>query len=73
MTGKSIASLLRSEQSGWIEDRNVMLVGKERHDLGRPNDLGYPVRAIRTRDFLYVHNFHPTDGQSASGNRFWEL
>jgi arylsulfatase A-like enzyme len=59
MTGKSILSLLRSERSGWIEDRDVMLVGKERHDLGRPNDLGYPVRAIRTRDFLYVHNFHP--------------
>jgi hypothetical protein len=36
-----------------------MLVGKERHDLGRPNDEGYPVRAIRTRDFLYVRNYHP--------------
>jgi hypothetical protein len=36
-----------------------MLAGKERHDIGRPNDLGYPVRAIRTRDWLYVRNFHP--------------
>jgi hypothetical protein len=36
-----------------------MLVGKERHDLGRPNNVGYPVRALRTKDFLYVHNFHP--------------
>jgi len=59
MTGQSLAGILRSPQSGWIENRNVMLVGKERHDIGRPNDLGYPVRAIRTRDFLYVHNFHP--------------
>ena len=25
--------------------RDVMLVGKERHDIGRPNDWGYPVRA----------------------------
>lgn len=59
MTGRSLVSILRSEKSGWIENRDVMLVGKERHDIGRPNDLGYPVRAIRTKEFLYVHNFHP--------------
>ncbi len=59
MTGRSLAAILRSEKSGWIENRDVMLAGKERHDLGRPNDLGYPVRALRTREFLYVHNFHP--------------
>ena len=39
--------------------RNVMLIGKERHDLGRPNDWGYPVRAIRTPEFLYVRNYPP--------------
>jgi arylsulfatase A-like enzyme len=59
MTGKSLVNILRSAKSGWIENRDVMLAGKERHDIGRPNDLGYPVRAIRTRDFLYVRNFHP--------------
>ena len=59
MTGKSLVGILRSEKSGWIENRDVMLIGKERHDIGRPNDLGYPVRAIRTKDFLYVHNYHP--------------
>jgi len=59
MTGRSLAAILRSEKSGWIENRDVMLVGKERHDIGRWNDLGYPVRAIRTKDYLYVHNFHP--------------
>jgi arylsulfatase A-like enzyme len=59
MTGQSLAGLLRSEKSGWVEDRDTMLVGKERHDLGRPHDWGYPVRALRTREYLYVHNFHP--------------
>ncbi|MCB1086719.1 MAG: sulfatase [Verrucomicrobiae bacterium] len=59
MTGKSLVSILKSDQSGWIENRDTMLAGKERHDIGRPNDLGYPVRAIRTREFLYVHNFFP--------------
>lgn len=59
MTGQSLASLMKSEKSGWVEGRDTMLIGKERHDIGRPNDQGYPVRAIRTKDFLYVHNFNP--------------
>jgi N-sulfoglucosamine sulfohydrolase len=60
MTGRSLMDILRSEKSGWINaSRNVMLVGKERHDLGRPHDWGYPVRAIRTPEFLYVRNYFP--------------
>ena len=59
MTGQSLKGILKSEKSGWIENRKVMLAGKERHDIGRPFDLGYPVRAIRTPEFLFVHNFHP--------------
>src|SRR5215218_8462873 len=50
----------RAGRSGWVDrTRNRMVVGKERHDLGRPHDLGYPVRAIRTPEFLYVHNYEP--------------
>lgn len=59
MTGHSLAGILRSENSGWIEDRKIMLTGKERHDIGRPNDWGYPVRAIRTPEFFYSHNYNP--------------
>jgi arylsulfatase A-like enzyme len=59
MSGHSLTGILRSEQSGWIENRNVMLAAKERHDLGRPYDWGYPVRAIRTPEFLYIHNYFP--------------
>jgi len=60
MTGKSFLDVLKSGKSGIVDPtRDVMLIGKERHDLGRPNDWGYPVRAIRTRDFLYVRNYEP--------------
>lgn len=59
MTGASLAGILRSKRSGWIEQRDVMLIGKEGDSLGRPHNWGYPVRAIRTRDFLYVRNFFP--------------
>lgn len=60
MTGRSLDGILRSRLSGLIErERVVMLIGKERHDLGRPNDAGYPVRAIRTPDYLYILNYAP--------------
>ena len=56
-TGTSFLNLIKTGKSdGW---RNVMLIGKERHDLGRPGDAGYPARAIRTPEFLYVRNYMP--------------
>ena len=60
MTGRSLVRdpSLREVRLGRAT-RNVMLAGKERHDLGRPYDWGYPVRAIRTPEFLYVHNYFP--------------
>lgn len=60
MTGRSFADVLEADRAGWLDPRrNRMLVGKERHDLGRPNDWGYPVRAIRTPEFLYIRNYTP--------------
>ena len=60
VTGTSFAEILVSDAEGWIDQqRNRMLVGKERHDLGRPNDWGYPVRALRTPEYLYVRNYEP--------------
>jgi N-sulfoglucosamine sulfohydrolase len=60
MTGKSFLDVLRSGKSGLVDSsRQVMLIAKERHDLGRPNDQGYPVRAIRTPEFLYSRNYEP--------------
>ncbi|MCL4797291.1 MAG: sulfatase [Bryobacteraceae bacterium] len=60
MTGKSFLDVMRAGRSGWVdESRSTMLTGKERHDLGRPRDAGYPVRAIRTKEFFYVRNYAP--------------
>jgi N-sulfoglucosamine sulfohydrolase len=60
VTGRSMMNILKSKQSGTVDpSRSIMLIGKERHDLGRPNDGGYPVRAIRTREYLYVRNYEP--------------
>lgn len=63
MTGKSLRPLLESPQSGLVdpENRSYVLHGKERHVPGQEEHMGgYPCRAIRTFDFLYIRNFEPT-------------
>jgi len=61
MTGRSFLDIIKSDKSGQLTpSRDRVFIGKERHDLGRPGDVGYPVRAIRTREFLYLRNFEPS-------------
>ena len=36
-----------------------MFTATERHTWCRPDGATYPVRAIRTRDFLYIRNYEP--------------
>jgi len=60
MTGRSLLSLLTSDRSGHINPaRDHVLVGKERHAWVRKGGLGYPCRAIRTYEYLYIRNFEP--------------
>ena len=54
------STLLESTDSGRLqEDRDFVVTGRERHTLSREGGLPYPIRAIRTDDFLYIHNFEP--------------
>ncbi len=41
------------------QDWGYILLGQERHDVGRPNNQGYPIRSIIQDGFLYMHNFKP--------------
>lgn len=64
MSGKSFLNLITSKKNGRIDKkRDHMILIKERHDVGRANEdginLGYPVRAIRTDEYLYVVNYKP--------------
>lgn len=60
MTARSFIDLLLSKKSGRIDPaRDKVLTGKERHTLCRPGNASYPMRAIRTHDFLYIRNFRP--------------
>ncbi len=57
MTGRSFVGLLTgTEKAG---SRNVVFLERERHANVRLDDAGYPMRAIRTREFLYIRNLRP--------------
>ncbi len=59
-TGASLLPLLRSAESGQVDPaRDHVLIGKERHDIGRPGDAGYPIRGIVQGNLLYLRNFAP--------------
>ncbi len=58
MTGRSITSILYAEATE-KPVRDFVLTGRERHTHARPENLGYPARAIRTKEYLFVKNYHP--------------
>jgi N-sulfoglucosamine sulfohydrolase len=56
LTGKSLKPILENKKSKQAFS-DFILIGKERHDVGRPDDWGYPIRGIIMDDFLYIMNF----------------
>ena len=61
MTGRSFVEILKSKKHGQVvSTRDHVIVGRERHVAdARIDNLPYPQRAIRTKDFLYIRNFKP--------------
>jgi arylsulfatase A-like enzyme len=61
MTARSFLDILTSGKSGRVDsERDHVLTGKERHVPAQETGMGgYPMRAIRTREFLYIRNFKP--------------
>jgi len=60
MTGLSLITILQSNKSGRVEmNRDFVVTARERHAPSRAGSLGYPSRAIRTYDYLYIRNYEP--------------
>jgi arylsulfatase A-like enzyme len=57
IVGRSLLPLLAGKQEAPPRDR--VFIERERHANVRRGDLSYPARAIRTADFLYIHNYRP--------------
>ncbi|MFR9503467.1 MAG: sulfatase [Rikenellaceae bacterium] len=62
MSGRSFLDVIKSKKSGQTDSsRDHIILCKERHDIGRASEdgvnLAYPVRGIRTSQYLYAINY----------------
>jgi len=56
--GRNLTDIMFSDKNYQVtKTRNHVLIGRERNDVGRPNDEGYPVRGIVKDGFLLLKNF----------------
>ncbi len=80
MTGTPFLQVLKSNQSGRVDpQRNFVVTGRERHAPAQaePAMVGYPARAIRTDNWLFIMNLRSErwpagvpDGATHPMNRF---
>lgn len=74
MTGKSFMNILLSDQSGQVDaNRAHTLIGRERHSHSRPDNLAYPCRGIRTKDYLYIRNIKPDRWPAGDGPGYYDI
>ncbi|MSU23443.1 MAG: hypothetical protein EXS32_06410 [Opitutus sp.] len=60
ITGRSLLPVLTARGAGRVDPaRDRVYTGLERHTWCRPDGGTYPMRAMRTADFLYIRNFEP--------------
>ncbi len=70
MDSLSLLPLARGEtQAG----RDAVFVERERHANVRKGDLSYPVRGIRTREFLYLRNLNPERWPAGDPEYYWSV
>ena len=59
MTGRSLMPIFQSQQEGRVQAaRSQIVYGRERHtDCQETGPTGYPSRALRTDEYLYIRNY----------------
>jgi N-sulfoglucosamine sulfohydrolase len=58
--GRDLLPVLTSTKQGIVNPAQAFVfAGHERHTLTRYNDIGYPIRALRTPQYLYLRNLRP--------------
>ena len=71
VVGRSLLKDLKATRSGIVDQtRDAVLAGRERHSSSRYHSLSYPQRAIRTQQYLYIHNFKPERWPAGPGQRY---
>jgi len=60
MSGRSLMNILQSKKGGTVDaTRTGVYSARERHSSSRYDNLAYPQRCLRTRQYLYIRNFRP--------------
>ena len=60
LQGKSLMPIINSYSGNLIDPSNDhVILGRERQDVGRPHDEGFPVRALVSRNYIYTKNYEP--------------
>lgn len=60
MSGESLVHILTSKNEGVVDpSKRYVFAGRERHSSSRYQNWGYPQRAIRSRELLYIWNMKP--------------
>jgi len=60
MSGKSLVKTLKSKKQGIVDpDKKYAFSGRERHSSSRYKNWGYPMRAIRSEEYLLKWNMKP--------------
>ena len=70
LAGSSLVELLTSGRQGLVDPTRVVYAGRERHSSSRFENLSYPMRAIRTAQYLYIRNFRPERWPAGSPRKF---
>jgi arylsulfatase A-like enzyme len=70
MTGRSLLPLFRAEAR---PGRDRVFIERERHANVRRGDLSYPVRAIRTKEHLYIRNVRPDRWPAGDPERYFSV
>lgn len=59
--GRPLQPIFAASRGGRVDaTRTQVLIGRERNDVGRPGDAGYPMRGIVQGDLLLVKNYEPS-------------
>jgi N-sulfoglucosamine sulfohydrolase len=70
MTGRSLLTLAAGQDEA---DRDHVFVERERHAQVRKGDLSYPMRAVRTRDWLYIRNLRPDRWPAGDPEKYFSV
>jgi uncharacterized sulfatase len=74
MTGKSLLKILTSDEQGLVDSSFTrVFLGRERHTGARDENHGYPMRALRNKNYLYIWNIHPDRWPAGNPNGYADI